>query len=102
MHVTVGGISCKFAQPQSERGAQDDKVNTPTQETLIRPSRHMRIRRRSRCRRTIKTGSIHSDPLSLKPFMRQSRLHIFAFDDETPAMALRVSTMQSTQSASSP
>ena len=48
MDVTVGGISCKFAQRQSERGAQDDKVNTPTHETLIRPSRRMRIRHRSR------------------------------------------------------
>ena len=35
MDVTVGGISCKFAQRQSERGAQDDKVNTQPMKRLF-------------------------------------------------------------------
>ena len=43
MDVTVRCISYEFAQWQGERAAQDRKIDTPTDETLVRRCRRLTL-----------------------------------------------------------
>ena len=103
MHVTMARISHELAQWQSERAAQDDKIDTPARQTVLDRCRSSDARSRSLPldyqysvdSRAVFLVAIRHSPLCYHAFQ------IAAFDGGIEAIALRVSTTQSAQSASS-